>query len=148
MILQLWTQIIGSSQSSDQKDSLYVGLSVSGQNSPVERTLIALVDFLDCSSMTLIMSCIAGLKKFAISALKHNNFQVHWLYGKHYLLSLTQPDRISYGISFSLWPKRTKHDFEDPLKFGFVVLSKNRVMTSISSGVLNLDPRGFSIQHN
>ena len=34
---------------------------------------------------------------------------------------LTLPDRMSKLGSFSLRPKRTKHDFEDPLNKGFVV---------------------------
>jgi hypothetical protein len=41
----------------------------------MERTLIALADFLDCSSMALIIFSIAGSKKFAISVLKYNEAQ-------------------------------------------------------------------------
>jgi hypothetical protein len=53
---------------------------------------------------------------------------------------LTLPDRTSKQGSFSLRPKRTKHDFEGPLNMGFVVLSKYLVMRRISSGALNFDP--------
>ena len=65
-----------------------------------------------------------------------------------YPVSLMLPDRISYGASFSLRPKRTKYGREDPLKLGFVVLSKYLVMTVMSSGVPNLDPSSFSVQDN
>jgi len=97
--------------------------------------------------MTLITFFMAGSKKFATSELKYNQIFFKKFIDRMvnaYPLSLMLPDRISYCGSFSLRPKRTKYGFEDPLKLGFVVLSKYLLITSTSLGIPNFDPWSFS----
>ena len=149
MIFQLCEQIIGSSESSDHKDSLYVMLWVrrykksNGTHFDHFGRLPGLF-FYDFDNV--LYGRFEKVRNFGA--------KIQWSFrsikftANVYLMSLMLPDRISYCGSFSLRPKRIKCGFEDPLKLGFVVLSKYLVMTSMSSGIPNLDPRSFPIQHN
>lgn len=75
----------------------------------------------------------------------YKSFRIDFGYWKgSYPSILMLPDRMSKQGSFSSRPKRIKHDFEDPLNMGFVVLSKYFVMRRISSGALIFDPWSFS----
>ena len=91
----------------------------------------------------------AGSKNSAICGLARQDILlervIHSWKAIVYPLILILPDRISNCGSFSLRPKRMKYGFEDPLKLGFVVLSKYLVMTSMSSGFPYVDPQSFSI---